>query len=126
MFDAAVVADKNLASAWQAWAQLEKREGNIKKAKKLLLKCLAAAETKKKPRSHIYVALARLAEDCEDVEAARAWYKLGVASGNVRDCSPAFNSWAILEAKNGNEEQARELFEKVGVWIHFRHVMENN
>ncbi|QDZ24766.1 PsbB mRNA maturation factor Mbb1 [Chloropicon primus] len=112
LFDAAIAADKTLISAYHSWAMLEKREGNKAKARQLLVKGLAAADHGKRPASHVYVALARLAESESDVEAARQWYKLGVASGNFRDCGPALTAWAIMEAKQGNEKVSRELFQK--------------
>jgi len=111
-FDAAIAADKTLISAYHSWAMLEQRQGNLAKARQLLVKALAAAEHVKKPKSHVYVALARLCERSDDPQAARAWYKLGVASGNFRDCGPALQSWASLEARTGNEKLSRELFQK--------------
>lgn len=112
LFDAAIAADKTLISAYHSWAKLEEREGNRAKARQLLVKALAAAEHVKRPASHVYVALARLAETEKDHESARKWYKLGVASGNFRDCGPALTAWAIMEAKQGNEKVSRELFQK--------------
>ena len=112
LFDAAIAADKTLISAYHSWAMLEQRDGNAAKARQLLVKALATAEHEARPASHVYVALARLAEGEGDVSAARKWYKLGVASGNFRDCGPALTAWAILEAKQGNEGVSRDLFQK--------------
>jgi len=112
LFDAAIAADKTLISAYHSWAMLEQREGNFEKSKQLLVKALAATESVSKPKSHVYVALARLAERTDELDAARAWYQLGIASGNIKDCGPALNSWAILEAKQGNKKLSRDLFKK--------------
>ena len=111
-FDAAITADDTLISAYHSWAMLEQRQRNYAKAKQLLVKALARAEQEEKPQSHVYVALARLAERGKDFEAARAWYQRGVSSGNFRDCGPALTSWAILEAKQGNIQVSRDLFRK--------------
>ena len=50
LFDAALVADRRLSSAWHGWAVLELKDGNISKARDLIRKGIKLGE----PSAYLY------------------------------------------------------------------------
>lgn len=50
LFDAALVADRRLSSAWHGWAVLELKDGNVSKARDLIRKGIKLGE----PSAYLY------------------------------------------------------------------------
>ena len=100
-------ADKNRnAPAYQAWAILEKEEGNINEARELFQKA-AEADPEHAP---VWLAWAIMEKEEGNISKARELFQKAAEADSL--CAPAWHAWAILEKELGNISKARELFQK--------------
>jgi len=110
-YDAATAADKTHAAAWHGWGTLEKNQGNFQRARELYLKGVRLVPLQD-ASAHLYHSLGVMAFERGRTTEAREHFKQGVRTAAGAQSAAIWQSWGILEAQAGDEEQARKLFQK--------------
>jgi len=110
-YDAATAADKTHAAAWHGWGTLEKNQGNYQRARELYLKGVRLVPLQD-ASAHLYHSLGVMAFERGRTTEAREHFKQGVRTAAGAQSAAIWQSWGILEAQVGDEEQARKLFQK--------------
>lgn len=89
---------------WQAWALMEKRQGDASVVRSLFRRGLAVS-----PRSrYTFLAWALWEKEQGEIEEARQLFRQG-SQLNPRDAA-ILQAWAIMEQEQGNTQEARRLF----------------
>ena len=114
-FQAATNYAPNHVPAWQAWAIMERDQGNIERARELFKKAVEVGP-QHAPAWHAWAIMER---DQENIEIARYLFENAVQA-NDRD-PMTWQAWAVLERQQRNFERARELFKKA-IAVGPRHV----
>ncbi|MGC8960072.1 MAG: tetratricopeptide repeat protein, partial [Chloroflexia bacterium] len=89
---------------FQAWALLEKDQGNVERARELFQR--AAADPKHAP---VFQAWALLEKDQGNVERARELFQQAAQADPKH--APVFQAWALLEAQQGRPQATRRILE---------------
>jgi len=108
LFDAATVADPAHAGTWHSWGNLEERQGNPERARDLYIRGLKFSPAERPPQ-YLLQSLALLASRNGRVPEARAWFERSL---DLNEDQPSmWESWGSMEARLGNEEEARQYFQ---------------
>lgn len=110
-YDASTAADKTHAAGWHGWGTLEKNQGNYQRARELYLKGVRLVPPQK-ASAHLYHSLGVMALERGRISEAREHFRQGVRTESGSKSAAIWQSWGILEANAGDEEQARKLFQK--------------
>eukprot|EP00871_Galdieria_phlegrea_P000016 jgi/Galph1/1014/GphlegSOOS_G5746.1 len=99
---------KNDYSILQTWATIERRTGNIGKARELFQRSIDI-----QPNAPAFVAWALMEEEEEPndgIGKARAFFELAMSTDVLHGAT--YNAYALFEARHGNVEKARKIFEQ--------------
>ena len=111
LYDAAIAADKTHAAAWHGWGMLEKNQGNYQRARDLLIKGVRLVPPSR-ANPHLYQSLGMMAAERGRMQEAREHFREGSKTEAGRDSAALWHAWAVLEAKDGEGDKARKLFQR--------------
>jgi tetratricopeptide (TPR) repeat protein len=101
LYDAAVVASPSHAAAYHGWGMLEKRQGDLFKARDVWTRGIVA--TRERPNSYLYQSLAVMAAESGKVEEARKWFRAGTKTVMGAGSHALWHAWAMLERQHGSD-----------------------
>ncbi|CEF97837.1 Tetratricopeptide repeat [Ostreococcus tauri] len=110
-YDAATAADEKHAAAWHGWGTLERNLGNYQRARELYMKGIRKVPLTD-ASAHLYHSLGVMAMERGRISEAREFFRQGVRTEAGSKSGAIWQSWAILEGRSGDEDQARKLFQK--------------